>query len=176
MEKQTFSYLYINLITFVWFSTQVAEIAKAKYGINCEVIDLVSILPWDKDTICKVFTILICIFRVYSLNIIGTVGAKNWPRSGFARGTSNERVWRRDCGHNSARVLPQLGGPCAASDRLGHSIPACLRAVLSARQASLFGRCKEAGGLLTSRFGPTSKYLISCLTVPLCFLCSARGR
>lgn len=34
--------------------TQVADLAKSQYDINCEVIDLVSILPWDKDTICKV--------------------------------------------------------------------------------------------------------------------------
>jgi len=32
---------------------EVAEMAKEKFDINCEVIDLVSILPWDSETICK---------------------------------------------------------------------------------------------------------------------------
>ncbi|XP_034668129.1 2-oxoisovalerate dehydrogenase subunit beta, mitochondrial isoform X2 [Drosophila subobscura] len=34
-------------------SFQVAELAKEKHNIDCEVIDLVSILPWDTDTICN---------------------------------------------------------------------------------------------------------------------------
>lgn len=33
---------------------EVAEMAQKLYGINCEVIDLVSILPWDKKTIVEV--------------------------------------------------------------------------------------------------------------------------
>lgn len=33
---------------------EVADMAKKDLNINCEVIDLVSILPWDKETICKV--------------------------------------------------------------------------------------------------------------------------
>lgn len=28
--------------------------AKEKLQVNCEVIDLVSILPWDKEAICNV--------------------------------------------------------------------------------------------------------------------------
>lgn len=28
--------------------------AKKELGVNAEVIDLVSILPWDKETICNV--------------------------------------------------------------------------------------------------------------------------
>ncbi|CAH1173757.1 unnamed protein product [Phaedon cochleariae] len=32
---------------------QVAQLAKEKYSVSCEVIDLVSILPWDMDTVCK---------------------------------------------------------------------------------------------------------------------------
>jgi len=28
-------------------------LAKKQYGVNCEVIDLVSILPYDKETICN---------------------------------------------------------------------------------------------------------------------------
>lgn len=47
-------------ITLVGWGTQVhillaaAELAEEKLGVNCEVIDLVSILPWDKETVCNV--------------------------------------------------------------------------------------------------------------------------
>lgn len=37
---------------------QVADLAKEQLGVNCEVIDLVSILPWDVETICNVRTLL----------------------------------------------------------------------------------------------------------------------
>lgn len=46
-------------VTLIGWGTQVhvlkevAELAKTKYQISCEVIDLVSILPWDKDTVCN---------------------------------------------------------------------------------------------------------------------------
>ncbi|XP_053958473.1 2-oxoisovalerate dehydrogenase subunit beta, mitochondrial [Anastrepha ludens] len=46
-------------ITLIGWGTQVhvllevAEIAKKELQLNCEVIDLVSILPWDRDTIYK---------------------------------------------------------------------------------------------------------------------------
>lgn len=33
---------------------EVAELAKTQLKVSCEVIDLVSILPWDFDTVCKV--------------------------------------------------------------------------------------------------------------------------
>lgn len=33
---------------------EVAKLAKEQLNVNCEVIDLVSILPWDKETVCKV--------------------------------------------------------------------------------------------------------------------------
>lgn len=33
---------------------EVAEYAKKKLNVNCEVIDLVSIQPWDVDTVCTV--------------------------------------------------------------------------------------------------------------------------
>ncbi|CAK1546314.1 unnamed protein product [Leptosia nina] len=32
---------------------QVADMASEKLGINCEVIDLMSILPWDEETVCN---------------------------------------------------------------------------------------------------------------------------
>lgn len=33
---------------------EVADKAKEELGVNCELIDLVSILPWDVETICNV--------------------------------------------------------------------------------------------------------------------------
>lgn len=49
-----------NDITLIGWGTQVhvllaaADLAKEELGVNCEVIDLVSILPWDKETVCNV--------------------------------------------------------------------------------------------------------------------------
>lgn len=49
-----------NDLTLIGWGTQVhvlqevAQIAKDQLKINCEVIDLVSILPWDKQTVCNV--------------------------------------------------------------------------------------------------------------------------
>ncbi|XP_030746580.1 2-oxoisovalerate dehydrogenase subunit beta, mitochondrial [Sitophilus oryzae] len=46
-------------ITMIGWGTQVhvlsetAEILEKEYKISCEVIDLVSILPWDQDTVCR---------------------------------------------------------------------------------------------------------------------------
>ena len=44
--------------------TEVASIAKDQLDVNCEVIDLVTILPWDVETVCNV-----CI---YSFMLSGT--------------------------------------------------------------------------------------------------------
>lgn len=49
-----------NDVTLVGWGNQihvlkeVAELARKELGVNCEVIDLVSILPWDRETICNV--------------------------------------------------------------------------------------------------------------------------
>lgn len=48
-----------NDLTMIGWGTQVhvlkevAEIAKKEHDVNCEVIDMVSILPYDKETICN---------------------------------------------------------------------------------------------------------------------------
>ncbi|XP_026478141.1 2-oxoisovalerate dehydrogenase subunit beta, mitochondrial [Ctenocephalides felis] len=48
-----------DAVTLIGWGTQVhvlrevAEIVKEKLDANCEVIDLVSILPWDYDTVCN---------------------------------------------------------------------------------------------------------------------------
>lgn len=47
-------------VTLIGWGTQVhvlrevADYAKKKLNVNCEVIDLVSIQPWDADTVCNV--------------------------------------------------------------------------------------------------------------------------
>lgn len=47
-------------VTLISWGTQVhvlretAELAQKELGVKCEVIDLVSILPWDSETVCKV--------------------------------------------------------------------------------------------------------------------------
>ena len=40
--------------TMVHVLREVAEMAQNELGVSCEVIDLVSVLPWDKETICNV--------------------------------------------------------------------------------------------------------------------------
>merc|ERR1712203_1209727 len=46
-------------VTLIGWGTQVhvlqevADLALEKLGVNCEVIDLVSILPWDRETVFK---------------------------------------------------------------------------------------------------------------------------
>lgn len=57
-------------VTLIGWGTQihvlleVADMAKKDLNINCEVIDLVSILPWDKNTVCKVcwFSVFLFVF------------------------------------------------------------------------------------------------------------------
>lgn len=49
-----------NDVTLIGWGTQihvlqeVANMAKDQFKVNCEVIDLVSILPWDKKAVCNV--------------------------------------------------------------------------------------------------------------------------
>ena len=46
-----------NDVTLIGWGTQihvlreVAQLAQERLGVNCEVIDVVTILPWDRDTI-----------------------------------------------------------------------------------------------------------------------------
>lgn len=68
------SLLYLILgsdITLIGWGTQVhvlkevATILKEKHNVSAEVIDLVSILPWDADTICKVNILLLLIIYLF---------------------------------------------------------------------------------------------------------------
>ena len=40
-----------NFKAIIHLTEEVAQIAQERLGISCEVIDLVSILPWDRETI-----------------------------------------------------------------------------------------------------------------------------
>lgn len=52
-----------DAVTLIGWGTQVhvlleaAKLAKEQFNVDCEVIDLVSILPYDSETICKVCTL-----------------------------------------------------------------------------------------------------------------------
>lgn len=54
-----------NDVTLIAWGTQVhvmkevADLAKSQFNVNCEVIDLVSILPWDKETVCNVIAFIL---------------------------------------------------------------------------------------------------------------------
>jgi len=49
-----------DAVTLVGWGTQVhvlletADLVREKLDVSCEVIDLVSILPWDAELVCKV--------------------------------------------------------------------------------------------------------------------------
>jgi 2-oxoisovalerate dehydrogenase E1 component beta subunit len=45
--------------TQVHVATEVAQLAKEKLNVSCEVIDLRTIVPWDFETICEVTRIQI---------------------------------------------------------------------------------------------------------------------
>lgn len=52
-------------MTLVGWGTQVhvlletADLVREKLNVSCEVIDLVSVLPWDAELVCKVGRIFI---------------------------------------------------------------------------------------------------------------------
>ena len=57
MSVVTFHFFTGNDITLIGWGTQVhvlvevAQLAQEKLGVSCEVIDVVTILPWDRETI-----------------------------------------------------------------------------------------------------------------------------
>ena len=44
---------WVPIHSYNIFSEEAAQIAQERLGVSCEVIDLVSILPWDKEAICE---------------------------------------------------------------------------------------------------------------------------
>lgn len=46
--------MFLSLIQ-VHVIREVASMAQEKLGVSCEVIDLRTIIPWDVDTVCKVW-------------------------------------------------------------------------------------------------------------------------
>ena len=52
IQKRTLLiYFVIGWGTQVHVLREVAQLAQEKLGVSCEVIDLVSILPWDEETV-----------------------------------------------------------------------------------------------------------------------------
>lgn len=53
-------FLLGNDVTLIGWGSQVhrllqtADLVKKKLNVNCEVIDLISLLPWDEETVIKV--------------------------------------------------------------------------------------------------------------------------
>lgn len=53
-----------DAVTLVGWGTQVhvllevADLIREKLNVSCEVIDLVSILPWDAELVCKVGSLI----------------------------------------------------------------------------------------------------------------------
>lgn len=60
IDLNNFNIYLGDAVTLVGWGTQVhvllevAEMVKEILDASCEVIDLISILPWDKETVCKV--------------------------------------------------------------------------------------------------------------------------
>ena len=56
-------------ITLLGWGTQVhvlrevCQLAKDKLNVSCELIDLVTLLPWDKETLAQVRSLLFMSFR-----------------------------------------------------------------------------------------------------------------
>lgn len=79
---------------------QVADLAKEQLGVNCEVIDLVSILPWDVETICNVralFNILLVLSETQTTRLtfkryLVSVREEDGQSAGCARGATDERL------------------------------------------------------------------------------------
>ena len=46
-----FQFSYIGWGTQVHVLREVAQLAQEKLGVSCEVIDMVTILPWDEETV-----------------------------------------------------------------------------------------------------------------------------
>lgn len=63
-----------NDVTLIGWGTQVhvlmevAQMAKKTLNLTCDVIDLVSIMPWDKATVCEVNENHVCLRFFLSIN------------------------------------------------------------------------------------------------------------
>ena len=82
----------------------VCEQAIKDSGVDCELIDLQTLVPWDRDTV------------VNSVKKTGRV--RHRPR-----GSQNQRVWCRDERIYSGTLFLPPRSAHSAGDRLGHTVP-----------------------------------------------------
>lgn len=60
-------------VTLIGWGTQVhvlkevAALAQQKLNVSCEVVDLCTILPWDKETVVQVYVLEECSFVLFSV-------------------------------------------------------------------------------------------------------------
>jgi len=86
-------------VTLVGWGTQLhvlmetADLAEKDLGILCEVIDLQTIIPWDVETVAKVF--LKTFFENFFVNFSKECN-KNWTFTNFSRGPKNLWIWGRN--------------------------------------------------------------------------------
>lgn len=86
-------------VTLIGWGTQVhvlrevAERAKAELKVKCELIDLVSILPWDKESVCNVRNIFKNRHNMQNFILKSfLVGQENWSRDHCSRSTTHKRI------------------------------------------------------------------------------------
>ena len=102
-------------LTLVGWGTQlhvlreVAQMAQDQLGVSCELIDLRTILPWDKETICNVSHLRrLLAFEIinetfYVLNNFSEIQRKHWIQ-----------IFGKYCGNNNVIIILNSSRPSAA--------------------------------------------------------------
>lgn len=97
-------------------ATEVQE----QHGISCEVIDLRTLLPWDRSTV-GMWTEAALAARLSSTNLhtrytLRNIGQQDWAPGGGARGIADRWVWCRGGGINYPALLSAAGSTTGARD------------------------------------------------------------
>ena len=88
-------------ITLLGWGTQVhvlrevCQLAKDKLNVSCELIDLVTLLPWDKETLAQVRSLLFMSFRfmIFTKHLEWELRTNNRPKRDINGGVkSDERT------------------------------------------------------------------------------------
>ena len=54
-----------------------SAMAKKELGVDCEIVDLKTIVPWDVDTVAKVHKLVLTSITCYTISLISLVSGKN---------------------------------------------------------------------------------------------------